>query len=173
MTTCIDLKNLEDFTKKVKEQTDLDKHFGILLGIALGKEKGLEIGTGWGTSTLALSAGLSLSQGVLFTCDPVNRLTIKLPSNVIFYNMTSQQLASSWKETIDFLFIDGDHSYEGVKFDYSTFSKWVKLGGIIAIHDIAHPAFPGVSEFWQELKSLQNSVEMLEFPGLGILQIKQ
>lgn len=38
--------------------------------------------------------------------------------------------------TADYLFIDGDHSYNGVKADYETFSPLVRVGGIVAFHDI-------------------------------------
>ncbi|ADV64753.1 O-methyltransferase-like protein [Desulfurococcus mucosus DSM 2162] len=37
---------------------------------------------------------------------------------------------------VDSLFIDGDHSYEGVKRDFEMYSPLVKKGGIIAFHDI-------------------------------------
>jgi len=36
---------------------------------------------------------------------------------------------------IDFLFIDGDHSYEGVKTDFDLYSNLLSDRGIIAIHD--------------------------------------
>jgi len=42
---------------------------------------------------------------------------------------------------IDFLFIDGDHTYEGCKKDFEMYSLLVRKGGIIAFHDITrHPA---------------------------------
>ena len=56
---------------------------------------------------------------------------------------------------IDFLFIDGDHSYEGVKKDYEMYSPLVKSGGIIAFHDIVPgptECVGGVPRFWSELK---------------------
>ncbi|MDH5202921.1 MAG: class I SAM-dependent methyltransferase, partial [Nitrospirota bacterium] len=37
---------------------------------------------------------------------------------------------------IDFLFIDGDHRYTGVKKDFHLYSPLVKPGGLIAFHDI-------------------------------------
>lgn len=52
--------------------------------------------------------------------------------------------------TIDFLFIDGDHTYEGVKMDYEMYSPLVTPGGLIGFHDIAYPC--GVTQFWNELK---------------------
>jgi len=55
---------------------------------------------------------------------------------------------------IDFLFIDGDHSYEGVKKDYLKYSPLVREGGLIAFHDICeHAPESGceVKKFWDEL----------------------
>jgi len=56
---------------------------------------------------------------------------------------------------IDFLFIDADHSYEGVKKDFEMYSPLVKGGGIIAFHDIVkHPPELdcNVDKFWNEIK---------------------
>ncbi len=60
------------------------------------------------------------------------------------------------ENTIDFLFIDGDHTYEGVKQDFEMYEKFVKKGGIIAFHDIIisnehHERNVYVGEFWKEL----------------------
>lgn len=52
---------------------------------------------------------------------------------------------------IDFLFIDGDHTYEGVKRDFLMYSPLVRKGGIIAFHDIVpHPPECGgdIPRFW-------------------------
>ena len=40
-----------------------------------------------------------------------------------------------YKRVIDFLFIDGDHTYEGVKRDFEMCSLLVRKGGIIAFLD--------------------------------------
>lgn len=39
------------------------------------------------------------------------------------------------REEIDFLFIDGDHTYDMVLGDLESWSKWLKPGGIVAMHD--------------------------------------
>jgi predicted O-methyltransferase YrrM len=36
----------------------------------------------------------------------------------------------------DLLFIDGDHSFEGVKKDFEMYSPLVRKGGLVAFHDI-------------------------------------
>jgi predicted O-methyltransferase YrrM len=79
---------------------------------------------------------------------------------------------------LDFLFIDGDHSYEGVKKDFEMYSPFVKKGGIIAFHDIAPDGLPeftgGVPKFWKEIKNKYNSYEYIENInqegyGIGVL----
>ena len=54
--------------------------------------------------------------------------------------------------TIDFLFIDGDHAYKGVKRDFELYSPLVD--GLIAFHDIAHHThMPSeVDRLWSEIK---------------------
>ena len=44
--------------------------------------------------------------------------------------------------SLDFVFIDADHSYEGVKRDISAWLPKVKKGGYICGHD--YPRYPGV-----------------------------
>jgi len=53
---------------------------------------------------------------------------------------------------IDFLFIDGDHSYDGVKQDFEMYGALVRPGGLIALHDTIDGAEPEVVRFWNELK---------------------
>ena len=71
---------------------------------------------------------------------------------------------------VDFLFIDGDHSYEGVKGDFETYSPLVRSGGLIALHDIVpgpEELVGGVPRFWQELKRDLPAVEIVEDWGQG------
>ncbi len=53
-------------------------------------------------------------------------------------------------EPIDFLFIDGDHSYEGVKRDFEMYGPLVRPEGLIAFHDIVF--CDPVRRFWEDLK---------------------
>jgi predicted O-methyltransferase YrrM len=68
-------------------------------------------------------------------------------------------------ELIDMLFIDGDHTYEGVKADYELYAPLVREGGIIGFHDIrAHHRQPyiEVKRFWD---SLDGEREEIVCPG--------
>lgn len=59
-------------------------------------------------------------------------------------------------EPVDLLFIDGDHTYKGVRADYESYSPLVRPGGLVAFHDICHHhLFPDVrvDRLWWEIKA--------------------
>ncbi len=64
---------------------------------------------------------------------------------------------------IDFLFIDGDHSYDGVRQDFDMYSSLVRTGGLIAFHDILPCELPGcsVSQLWDELRPVNQTHEFV------------
>ncbi|HZY93733.1 MAG TPA: class I SAM-dependent methyltransferase [Candidatus Bathyarchaeia archaeon] len=82
-------------------------------------------------------------------------------------------------QCVDLLFIDGDHTLDGVKRDFEMYGPLVRKGGIIAFHDIvAHPPEMGchVDAFWNEIKQKQTSVEIVEareqgWGGIGMFQL--
>ena len=48
----------------------------------------------------------------------------------------SYEFSPNWRLGIDFLFIDGDHTYQSVLRDFQEWSPHIKGGGIIAFHDV-------------------------------------
>jgi predicted O-methyltransferase YrrM len=42
---------------------------------------------------------------------------------------------SAGRELVEFIFIDGDHTYEAVRADWEAWSSLVAPGGIVALHD--------------------------------------
>jgi predicted O-methyltransferase YrrM len=77
---------------------------------------------------------------------------------------------------IDLLFIDGDHTPEGVRRDFELYRDLVRPGGVIAFHDIVDgtPAFVGgVPEFWRTIKT-RDALEFIADSrqggyGIGVL----
>ncbi|MFX0001879.1 MAG: class I SAM-dependent methyltransferase [Candidatus Hodarchaeota archaeon] len=57
-------------------------------------------------------------------------------------------------EKLDFLFIDADHSYKGVKKDFEMYNPLVKNSGLIGFHDIVPLGYNSndVHKFWEEIK---------------------
>lgn len=48
---------------------------------------------------------------------------------------TSVNAAKSWKRPIDLIFIDGSHSYEGVKLDFELFQPFFTENTLVMFHD--------------------------------------
>ncbi len=94
-------------------------------------------------------------------------------------------------DEVDFLFIDGDHTYDGVKQDFEMYSELVSQGGTVCLHDIVeHPddketvrqrrsvegiedrhlvwgeSHPdcNVDQFWSELKRDYDTTEIISHP---------
>jgi predicted O-methyltransferase YrrM len=47
----------------------------------------------------------------------------------------ASEIAATWTTPIDLLFMDGDQSYEGVRSAYEGWSPFLKIGGVIALHN--------------------------------------
>ena len=79
---------------------------------------------------------------------------------------------------LDFLFIDADHSYDGVKKDFEMYGPLVKTGGIIAFHDIVPPSSDltnTIHEFWKQIKNQFHAEEIIEnvnqaAGGIGVIK---
>ncbi|WP_242202506.1 class I SAM-dependent methyltransferase [Aestuariivivens insulae] len=82
---------------------------------------------------------------------------------------------------IDFLFIDGDHRYEGVRQDFEMYSPLVRKGGYVGFHDIIasdyhHQMDCYVDKLWEELKGTFPYKEFITDAsqhkyGLGVVEI--
>jgi cephalosporin hydroxylase len=82
---------------------------------------------------------------------------------------------------IDFLMIDGDHRYEGVRRDFELYSPLVATGGLLAFHDILpHPQASQcqVDVLWNEIKDGYWHTELVDpdedwgvgqWGGIGVL----
>lgn len=79
-------------------------------------------------------------------------------------------------QKIDFLFIDGDHTYEGVKEDYETYSPLVSENGYIGFHDINDTQRHRdrnvyVGKLWNELvgEKIEFNVNA-DWAGIGVIK---
>lgn len=77
---------------------------------------------------------------------------------------------------VDFIFLDGDHTLQGVREDFDTFSPCLAPGGVIAFHDIdgqgkqSRGQTLGVPAFWAWLKG-SGTMETWEYnakTGYGV-----
>lgn len=114
----------------------------------------MEIGANFG-GTLKVWERVSGPDAKILSLDLEDKLQVRFGDTVslIYGDSHSSEVVAKvfefWKdEKIDFLYIDGDHSYEGVKADFENFHSLVRKGGVIGFHDVNHPP---VHRFWQEI----------------------
>lgn len=81
---------------------------------------------------------------------------------------------------VDFAFIDGDHTYEGVKADFRLYGPLVRPGGLIGFHDILQrPDQPDiqVDRFWKEIRGAYDTEEIIgpdssgRKIGIGLIRV--
>ena len=86
---------------------------------------------------------------------------------------------------VDFLMIDGDHTYDGVSRDFELYAPLVRDGGVIAFHDVVpHPSLPGVEvdRLWRDVRARYEHEEFVarghdlgfgDWGGIGVLRYRR
>lgn len=64
-----------------------------------------------------------------------NVLMLGVGAKVRPINLHSTQVARIWDQEIGMLFVDGSHDYDGVMEDLNNWFPFVRVGGMIAMHD--------------------------------------
>ena len=138
----------------------------------------LEIGAYSNGCTYAFS---QLCENVI-SVDLEHKSTERL-KNVKYITGNSQDINIKNKlknKKFDVIFIDGDHTYDGVKKDFQLYSELINENGIICFHDIWDTPEHSrqncfVSKFWNEIKTQYKYVELgLEIQtwgGIGVLYV--
>jgi predicted O-methyltransferase YrrM len=120
---------------------------------AAGKKRLVEIGVWHGVTTCRLRSVMA-DDGILIGVDPypVGRLGFSAQQVIAHKEVSritngemkwlrstgkesARLYAAAHHEPVDFIFIDGDHSYHGLRDDWEAWSPLVAPQGIIALHD--------------------------------------
>ena len=130
---------------------------GVLRQIAAGRRRVVEIGVYEGSSAVVLCEVLD-RDGELHLIDPFGEHGWALPAgwgategasrrvvaracrrhdgpNVTWHVDYSAQVAARWSQPVDLVFIDGDHSEDGVRSDWHEWNGFVAPGGAVLFHD--------------------------------------
>jgi predicted O-methyltransferase YrrM len=122
---------------------------------AKGRRRLVEIGVMHGASTRVLCESMA-ADGILTAIDPfpagrlgwsfefaiARREVARGPQRqVVWLRERSELAAQTWTGDVDFLFIDGDHTWQGIERDWTAWSAFVSAGGLVLLHDSR--ALPG------------------------------
>jgi len=133
-----------------------------LAACANGRTRGVEIGVHEGANTVRLAEALAPG-GLLYAIDPFfpGRLGVawgemiartearrrRVRAKVRFVRALSWEACDVIPGSFDFMFIDGDHSIDGIARDWRDWSGRIEPGGIIALHDTRIPEHdPSIAE---------------------------
>lgn len=148
----------------------------------------VEIGSYFGRSTVVIARGLSIAEkgGKVFAVDPHSSKVcdydlflknieqagikeyvqpIRERSEVVLESREPKELFES---KIGLLFIDGNHTYEGLKKDLG----WIDLvyrGGVIAFHDYNQSKYPGITQAIIEYQETHHTMYQYELLGSMVL----
>ncbi|HEX3851755.1 MAG TPA: class I SAM-dependent methyltransferase [Polyangiaceae bacterium] len=131
----------------------------ILLDAARGAQRAVEIGVYEGASALTLLDALGAG-AELHLIDPFGRRPDALPSGwgatewatrrvlaraarhrgasaprVSWHAALSHEVAIGWSQSLDLVFVDGDHSEAGCELDWDCWRGFVAIGGYVVFHD--------------------------------------
>lgn len=132
---------------------------------AVGARQALEIGTYQGVSAARIAGALAPG-GLLYCVDPWpgtegrqnnpcwsicqrHLLRSGVQSRIRVLRGYSGEVAGQIPDKLDFAFVDGDHSWGGIKTDWTIISEKMLSGGVVCLHDSLTPA----GEEWRHADS--------------------
>lgn len=150
---------------------------------AQGKRRLAEIGVWHGVNTRAFREAMA-PDGVLLAVDPFRRAWFGIRGYGWARRIAHREVSQSrngrvlWIEQpgqaapdlaevrpflpVDFIFIDGDHSYEGLGGDWRVWKDHLAAGGIVALHDSRNRNNCGSERFTREVILPDPGFELLE-----------
>jgi len=151
---CIHLNVFRSINRIPTHLTSLEKAALFELVKKTSGSTFVEIGSYLGASSCCIAAGINSSEkdGPLYCVDTWQNDTMTeghRDTYEEFMNNTknyadliiplrgkSIEIANTFNHTVDFLFIDGDHTYEGVKRDVEAWFPKLNPGALVIFHDI-------------------------------------
>lgn len=170
-----------DVLARAKLKSDINEHLTFLYNLTVDlplKEKVVvELGVRNGESTTALLAAVNDSGGHLFSVDTEDcinaRMRLRDEPNWSFMKEDDMELVKKWCKPIDHLFIDTSHSLSHTIAELRQWGKWVKIYGLISLHDTEAPKYSGVMQAIKYYIYDNPSFSFKNYPhcyGLGVIK---
>lgn len=164
------LKYLLGLQAPITQTTDDERQ--SLRSHAAGKRRLVEIGVFHGVNTRSFREVMA-PDGVILAIDPFCRGIFGLRGYGWARKIAHREVSKCnngrvvWVETrghmaitdphvqaclpVVFIFIDGDHSWEGIKGDWESWREHVALGGIVCLHDTQNRPGSGSERYMNEI----------------------
>lgn len=135
---------------------------------------GVEVGRYYGGSTVMLATAIG-EHGKLYSIDIApkdkDRELISVIEKLGFTTRVELIIGDANKidvnEALDFVFIDGDHSYEGARLDHNKWGGKLKTGGYLIHHDMSNTRRHSVQ--WNDLGLLFQSILRIQSSCLEVV----
>ena len=143
----------------------IDIELSEILKYSAGKKKVLEIGSYMGKTSVAIAEVIS-EIGEIYCVDPWESKNGKINPMLKIFNREFKRKKLLHKvviiqeystkpnivipKNLDLVFIDGDHSFEGLKNDWNLVERFLIKGGIVCLHDTTVPN----NEPWRQFGSV-------------------
>jgi predicted O-methyltransferase YrrM len=163
----------------------------LLYGLArsLKPSVAVEIGSAIGWSACMVGSALrDNGQGMLYAIDPHmptawndgtvtdtypiitrNVQKLRLQQHVTIVRKASAEAARGWDRKVDLIFIDGDHSYEGVKSDWEIFLPHMHPFTVAVFHDTIWEVGKVREEFRRDDMGVPRFVDELRAQGYPVI----
>jgi hypothetical protein len=185
------IEDLEVMAKKLSLNSVSIGDWETLLHYAKNADVAVELGTNGGFTSIALSTvakeviTCDVFEDIHLISDPEQRNNYKnhwevnktrfmgvvskiskFAKNVSVFRSLSVDFADKFKDgIIDFCFVDADHSYIGVKNDYTAWLPKIREGGYIAFHDVGEGC--EVLDFYNRELLNDNRIELMPDVATG------
>jgi predicted O-methyltransferase YrrM len=131
------------------ETQTTDAERSCLARYAAGRRCVVELGVMHGVTTALLRRAIA-ADGVVVGIDPhrpgrlgvsferlvaQREVALSRGGRVVLLRRRSDEAAPDWRDPIDMLFIDADHSWDAIARDWRDWTPHVVVGGVVALHD--------------------------------------
>lgn len=84
---------------------------------------------------------------------------------------STQQVAPWWTSPLELLFLDGNHTEEVAQHDYAAFAAHLRVGALLAVHDVFPDPADGGQAPWQVVRRALDSGAFVAESTTGSLRI--